>query len=162
MDDRLDPDSEETEGCEIVSCEVAAATSLLLFGKVASGSLTVRAVLVEATWNPDSSMPDLYLKASDTASDSTVTPVSPSTSEIATEPQHIGCAYPDATEDVQEVWAIPIQWNRAARYAAGIIVARCPDHEDAYRRVGFFHSPEDASGGLVWMLDEEKREIVLL
>ena len=162
VDDRLDPDSEDTEACEVVSCEVAAATPLLPFGKVTSGTLTLHAVLLEVTWNPDSSMPDLYLKPSDTASDSTVTPVSPSTSEIATEPQHIGCAYPDATEDVQEVWAIPIQWNRAARYAAGIIVARCPDHEDAYRRVGFFHSPEDASGGLVWMLDEEKREIVLL
>ncbi|KAI1788950.1 HET-domain-containing protein [Ganoderma leucocontextum] len=162
VDDRLDPDAEDTEACEVVSCEVATATPLLPFGKVASGTLTLRAVLLEATWNPDSSMPDLYLKASDAASDSTVTPVATSAPEITAEARHIGCAYPDATEDVQEVWAIPIQWNRAAQYASGLIVARCTGREDAYRRVGFFHSPEDASGGLVWMLEEEKREILLL
>ena len=162
VDDRLDPNSADTEACEVVTCEVATATALLPFGKVTSGALTLHAVLLEATWNPDSSMPDLYLKASDTASDSTITPVASSTPEIAAEPRHIGCAYPDATENVEDVWAIPIQWNRAAQYAAGLIVARCPGREDAYRRVGFFHSPEDASGGLVWMLDAEKREIVLL
>ncbi|TBU27713.1 heterokaryon incompatibility protein-domain-containing protein [Dichomitus squalens] len=162
VDDRLDPDSKDTEACEVVSCEVAVATPLLPFGKVRSGTLTLRSVMLEATWNPDSSMPDLYLKTSDAASDSTVNPVSSDPPEITTEPRHIGCAYPDSTEDVQEVWAIPIQWNQSARYASGLIVAPHPDGGNAFRRVGFFHSPEDTLEGLMWMLNQEKRDILLV
>ena len=162
VDDRLDPDSKDTEACEVVNCEVTAATPLLPFGKVSGGSLTLRSVMLEVTWNLDSSMPDLYLKPSDAASDSTVTPQASDPSEVTAEPRQVGCAYPDSTEDVQEIWAIPVQWNQSARYAAGLIVARHPHGRNAFRRVGFFHSPEDTSEGLMWMLNKEKREIVVV
>ncbi|KAI0723615.1 HET-domain-containing protein [Earliella scabrosa] len=150
VDDRLDPNSEETETCEIVGCEVVEATPAVPFGAVSSGTLHLRAAMVEAVWNPDSSTPDIYVLTS-----------TPSTSDSPTEPVHIGSAYPDCKEDVQDIWAVPVLWNTTAQYAAGLIVTRA-DEPGRYRRVGYFHSPEDALVGLIWMVGEQTQDIILV
>ena len=157
LDDRLDPESDDTQTCAIVGCEVTPLTSDLPLGQVASATLTLRAAMYRATWTPSASMPDLYLL--NTSEQPTA-----STSE----PPHIGCAYPDSSEDsAAEVWAVPLLWNTKTQHAAGIIVVRATNSSvldsEPFRRVGYFHSPEDGSGGLRWMsgTDEEQRSIII-
>ncbi|KAI0751629.1 HET-domain-containing protein [Daedaleopsis nitida] len=153
MDDRLamdDSSSCDVETCEIVSCEATAATPTVPFGGVSAGTLHLRAVILEAIWNPDSAMPDLYLQ-----------PPSHGPSDSPVEPVYIGCAYPDSEEEMQDVFAVPMLWNTSAQYAAGLIVA--PTEENGkYRRLGYFHSPEDALVGLTWMTGREMQDIVLV
>ncbi|EJF57964.1 HET-domain-containing protein [Dichomitus squalens LYAD-421 SS1] len=161
MDDRLDPQSGETRGCDILGCDVLLATPLLPYGKVSSGMLSVRVAMVKATWNPESSMPDLYLPI-DLAPEAPQDVLFPHVSPVAqAERMHIGCAYPDAVEDVLEIWAVPVLWNELRQYAAGLIVTRAGEG-DQYRRVGYFHSPEDSPAGLSWMLSQDRREIVVV
>ena len=56
---------------------------------------------------------------------------------------------------------VPVLWNTTAQYAAGLIVARA-DEPGRYRRVGYFHSPEDALVGLIWMVGEQTQDIILV
>ncbi|KAI0355499.1 HET-domain-containing protein [Trametes cingulata] len=151
MDDRLDFVSAVVDQCEILDCEVVPASAMLPLGKVSSGVLKLRATMLKATWNPDAQMPDLYLPSGPREVDEA----------IVDEPLLIGCAYPDALEDVQEVWAVPMIWNEAMQYAAGLIIAAA-DEEGKCRRVGYFHSPEDSPGGLSWMLGQDQQEITLV
>lgn len=149
-DDRLDPAADETESCDIVLCEVTAATPHVPFGAVSAGTLHLRAVMVAAVWNPESATPDVYVQT---------TP--PATNDPPVEPTHIGSAYPDSAEDVQEVWAVPVLWNSTAQYAAGLIVARA-EEKGCYRRMGYFHSPEDALVGMIWTLGKQRQDIILI
>ncbi|KAF7340890.1 HET-domain-containing protein [Mycena sanguinolenta] len=163
MDDRLDPDSGETQSCDILSCEATPTTPLLPLGKASSGTLRLRAAMLKATWNPDSPMPDLYLPPNMHQE----TPQEASTLDAAalmTESVHIGCAYPDSTEEVQVVWAVPVLWNEKMQYAAGLIITRAGEERGGnwYRRVGYFHSPENSPGGLGWMLGCDTEDIVLV
>ncbi|RPD62117.1 HET-domain-containing protein [Lentinus tigrinus ALCF2SS1-7] len=154
LDDRLDLESVDTQTCDILSCEVTPVTADLPLGQVSSGVLTLRARMFKASWNPAASMPDLYLY------DKLDQPTD-------TLPLHIGCAYPDSDVDAKEIWALPLMWNTKTQHAAGLIVTRLTDStatENApFRRVGYFHSPEDGSGGLWWMSasDEERRDFVI-
>ncbi|KAI0774664.1 HET-domain-containing protein [Trametes elegans] len=161
-DDRLDPDVDATRRCEVLACEVVPATPLLPLGKVVSGTLRLRAVLLEATWNPDSPTPDLFMPEGATPTVTPGHPESPTSSLYTTEPIHIGCAYPDSLEDASEIWAVPVLWNESAQYAAGLIVASMGDEEGVFRRVGYFHSPEDSPGGLSWMLGHEPQEMTIV
>ncbi|KAI0753830.1 HET-domain-containing protein [Fomes fomentarius] len=150
MDDRLDLDTTNTATCDILGCEVEPATPIVPFGKVASGTLHVRAVLVEATWNyPPSKMPKVYLRVS----------VAADRHQQRERPRIIGYAYPDSVESVEEVLVVPVIWNLSARYAAGLVVTRVEGGR--YRRVGCFHSPEE-SAGLDWMVDEEKQDVIFV
>ena len=165
-DDRLDTGSAETESCEVVSCTVTAATSVLPLGEVTAGTLSVRAVMVPATWDPHLSLPDLYLQPSDAMPGQLELPRRrPSASEAsASDLVHIGSAYPDGVETVHEVWAVPVRWNTVTEYAAGLIVARAMEGgAGRFRRVGYFRTSDSAPpGGLVWMAEREVREIVLV
>ncbi|TFK83188.1 HET-domain-containing protein [Polyporus arcularius HHB13444] len=154
LDDRLDTESDDTQACEVLHCEVTPVTSLLPLGPVASGTLTLRAAMYKASWNPAASMPDLYLHHDDAAGTSS-------------EALRIGCAYPDSDECVTEVSAIPVLWNVNTQHAGGLIVARLTGSPAAdsgrYRRVGYFHSPEDGLEGLRWMLTSivERRDLCI-
>ncbi|KAK7032366.1 hypothetical protein VNI00_013114 [Paramarasmius palmivorus] len=141
MDERLDMESGEIETCEILSCGISLANEDFAFGKVTSGTLTMRGVKRKAIWNPDTLMPDLWLTDSDTGK------------------LHVGNAYPDSTEDVQNVWVIPVRWNRQAKYAAGLILT-C-ETNGRYRRVGYFHSPEDVTT-LAWIEQEKAVNLVIV
>ncbi|KAI0649828.1 HET-domain-containing protein [Trametes meyenii] len=156
IDDRLNPESKNTQSCMILGCEAVPATPLFPFGKVSSGTLRLRGVMRKSTWNSGSPTPELYLPG-------IPFPVIPESEETPPDQEatHIGCAYPDSVEDVQEVWAIPVIWNSAMQYATGLIVASAGE-EGTYRRVGHFHSPEDHPGGLAWMEGLEEREIVIV
>ncbi|KAI0672210.1 HET-domain-containing protein [Trametes maxima] len=156
LDDRLNPESGQTQSCAILECEVTPATPLLPFGKVASGTLRLRAMICKATWNPNSPTPELYLPG-------IPFPVIPEGEEAPPDPEatHIGCAYPDSTEDVKEVWAVPVIWNSTVQYAGGLILTSAGEG-GLYRRVGHFHSPEDQPGGLAWLDGLEEREIVIV
>ncbi|KAF9254596.1 HET-domain-containing protein [Marasmius fiardii PR-910] len=144
MDDRLN--EKGTETCEIVNCEVATLIPILPFGAVTSGTLTLRASMSKASWDPEAPMPNLYLQAED--------------SDLCGDAVHIGCAYPDAVEHVQKVWAVPVRWNKAERYVAGLIVART-SQDLRYRRVGYFHSLEDAPS-IAWIDEGEPQDIVIV
>ncbi|KAI0706937.1 HET-domain-containing protein [Cerioporus squamosus] len=159
LDDRLDPESGETQACEVLNCEITPVTSLLPFGQVASGTLTLRTAMFRASWDPAASMPDLYLRHDETSARSAV----PSADAL-----RIGCAYPDSDECAVEVWAVPVLWNTHTQHIAGLIVARpisSPTSDGRrFRRVGYFHSPEDGSEGLRWMStsgSEERRDICI-
>ncbi|KAK7449760.1 hypothetical protein VKT23_013235 [Stygiomarasmius scandens] len=154
MDDRLSVDDADVEACEILSCQITLATMFLPFGKVKSGILVLRSVLQKATWNPDAMMPDLYIPEEhpQTLIDDETQPSKGQT--------HLGYAYPDSLEDAQlDVWAIPVRWNRKLQYVAGLILTSAA--EGQYRRIGHFHSPENALGGLSWM-DQELHDVVIV
>ncbi|OJT09456.1 hypothetical protein TRAPUB_14059 [Trametes pubescens] len=146
--------------CEVLECEVVPATPLLPLGKVLSGTLRLRAAMVKATWDPDAQLPVLYA-ALDRLEEATLT--SPPATSPAPELTQIGCAYPDSTEDACEIWAVPVLWNKAEKYAAGLVITPAAT-EGVYRRVGCFHSPEpdEDPGRLVWMLEQKKQEIIII
>ncbi|KAH9921547.1 HET-domain-containing protein [Epithele typhae] len=168
VDDRLDGAAKGTESCEVMACETTILTELLPLGEVIDGTLTVRAVIVAATWNPESSMPEVYLQPSVGMPGSMpgTAQAGPSTMlESPLELIHIGSAYPDSVENVHEVWAVPLRWNTTTEYAAGLIVARASSNEDEtkFRRVGYFRTSESAPlWGLCWMSDREAQEVVLV
>ena len=165
-DDRLDTGSKDTQSCDVTSCSVAVATPLLPLGEVTAGLLIIQTIMVPATWNPDASLPDLYLQPFDAMPGQVELPRRrPSASEASpTDLVHIGCAYPDSVENVHEVWAVPIRWNGATEYAAGFIVARAMEGgAGRFRRVGYFRTSDSAPpGGLAWMSGREAQEIVLV
>lgn len=161
LDDRLSAEvGGAVQSCEVIGCDAVPAISLLPLGKVLSGTLRLRAAMVKATWDPDAQMPGLYA-AVDTREEATV----PSTGAAspAREPTQIGCAYPDSTEDTREIWAVPVLWNDAEKYAAGLIITFAAV-KGVHRRVGYFHSPEpdETCNGLSWMLGQERREITII
>ncbi|KDQ18294.1 hypothetical protein BOTBODRAFT_154187 [Botryobasidium botryosum FD-172 SS1] len=144
LDGRLDADSGEVETCDVVECEVALAYESLPFGKVTAGTLKLHATMKKALWNPDVPMPELFIQRC--ALD-------------VNDKLCVGCAYPDSSENIGEVWAVPVRWNRQSQYAAGLIVT--PADEGCYRRVGYFHSPQDSPSGLEWFEGCPKQNIVI-
>ncbi len=150
MDDRLNLDTTDIATCDILGCEVEPATPIVPFGKVVSGTLHLRAVLVEAQWNyPPCKMPKVYLRVSIVAD----------LHQSRERPRIIGYAYPDSEESVAEVLVVPVIWNLSARYVAGLVVTGVEGGR--YRRVGCFHSPEE-SAGLDWMVYREKQNVILV
>ncbi|KAJ6510355.1 HET-domain-containing protein [Mycena sanguinolenta] len=141
LDDRLNIARAEIKSCVILSCDVTLATATLPFGKVASGKLVIQTSMISAAWSPEEPQPKLKK-------------LWPKESDHRPNPILIGDAYPDSVEDIHDIFAVPIIWNEREQYAAGLIIT--PLEGDKYRRVGCFHSPEEAPQGISWIVGETR------